>query len=76
LRCIILEGKGHASQNAVDHGRIPGVNLETVDFILTSDDLALLDQNTHRVVEQGAFEVMVGSSSEDIQLKGILEVKA
>ena len=31
-----------------------------MDFVLTPEDLALLDENMNRVVEPGAFEVMVG----------------
>ena len=33
---------------------------KTVSFTLTPDDLSLLDENMQRVVEPGAFEVMVG----------------
>jgi beta-glucosidase len=48
---------------------------KTVKFNLTPEDLSLLDLNMKEVVEPGVFEVMVGSSSEDIRLKGELEVK-
>jgi beta-glucosidase len=48
---------------------------KTVDFTLTPADLSLLDQNMNWVVEPGTFEIMVGSSSEDIRLKGIFDVK-
>jgi beta-glucosidase len=47
----------------------------TVEFTLTPDDLAFLDQRMRRVVEPGTFVVMVGSSSEDIRLQGEFEVK-
>jgi len=47
----------------------------TVEFTLTPDDLAFLDQRMRRVVEPGTFVVMVGSSSEDTRLRGEFELK-
>jgi len=47
---------------------------KTVSFTLTPEDLASYDINMNLVVEPGVFEVMVGSSSEDIRLKGKFEV--
>lgn len=42
---------------------------KTVTFTLHPDDLAILDKNMNWTVEPGKFEVMIGSSSEDIKLK-------
>lgn len=47
---------------------LPG-ETKTVQFTLHPDDLSLLDKNMHRVVEPGDFEILVGSSSEDIRAK-------
>jgi beta-glucosidase len=54
-------------------GLRPG-ETKTVTFTLTPDDLSLLDVNLHRVVEPGAFKVMIGHSSADIRLTGEFEV--
>lgn len=48
---------------------------KSVKFRLIHDDLALLDRNMKWVVEPGTFEVMVGSSSTDIKLKGEFSMK-
>src|SRR5690349_16776091 len=47
---------------------------KTVHFILTSEDLSLLDRQLQRVVEPGEFQVMIGRSSADIRLNGSFEV--
>jgi beta-glucosidase len=47
----------------------------TVSFELNSEHLSLLDRNMKRVVEPGAFEVMIGHSSKDIRLTGRFEVR-
>ena len=48
---------------------------KTVKFRLTPEHLSFLDKNLEPVVEPGMFDVMVGSSSEAIRLKGEFEVK-
>ena len=48
---------------------------KTVQFTLTPDDLALYDQSMVRRAEPGVFNVMLGSSSEQIRLRGSFEVK-
>jgi beta-glucosidase len=49
-------------------GLAPG-ETKTVKFTLHPDDLALLDKDMNWTVEPGKFQVMIGSSSEDIKLK-------
>ncbi|MCI0696735.1 fibronectin type III-like domain-contianing protein [candidate division KSB1 bacterium] len=49
---------------------------KTLTFALTPEQLSLLDQNMKTVIELGEFEVMVGSSPEDIRLRGSFEVGA
>jgi beta-glucosidase len=51
----------------------PG-EVKTVTFELTRDDLAFPDRKMNYIVEPGAIEVMIGSSSEKIRLRGSFEV--
>lgn len=48
---------------------------KTVTLTVPGDKLAFYDEKTHKfLVEPGAFEVLVGSSSEDIRLKDTFDV--
>jgi beta-glucosidase len=47
---------------------------KNVTLTLTPEDLQLLDRDMHWRVVPGDFEIMVGKSSEDLPLKGVLKV--
>lgn len=47
---------------------------KTVSFVLTPEDLVLINRNMERMVEPGTFKVFVGSSSEDVRLEGGFEI--
>ena len=47
-----------------------------VDFAIGPDDLAFYDRDMKRIVEPGAFELMIGASSADIRQRATLEVTA
>ena len=46
----------------------------TISFILTHDELKMLDKYLDWIVEPGEFDILLGSSSEDIRLKGTLQI--
>ena len=47
-----------------------------VTFTLPGDQLAFYDVRTHAFkVQPGTFDILVGSSSADIRLQGVIEVK-
>jgi beta-glucosidase len=48
---------------------------QLVLFELGRDDLSLLDGDLRRVVECHPVSIMVGSSSRDIRLRGLLDMK-
>ena len=45
-----------------------------IEFILTEKELSFLDNRMKPVLEPGTFEIMLGSSSEDIRLKGKFKI--
>ena len=45
-----------------------------VEFEIKPEDLSMYDRNMNRIVEPGIFEVMIGSSSQKIHLKGSFEI--
>ncbi|MGQ9479243.1 MAG: glycoside hydrolase family 3 N-terminal domain-containing protein [Thermoproteota archaeon] len=47
---------------------------KTVSFTLNPDDFAYYDSVMRRFVEPGEFEIMIGSSSENIRLKTIIKI--
>ncbi|MDV7139183.1 glycoside hydrolase family 3 C-terminal domain-containing protein [Maribacter sp. TH_r10] len=46
-----------------------------ITFELDPEKLSMLDKDLNRVVESGDFRIMIGASSKDIRLRGILNVK-
>jgi beta-glucosidase len=48
---------------------------KTLEFILNHDNLAIYDRNMNYIVEPGTFEVMIGSSSKDIRVKGKFDIQ-
>lgn len=52
---------------------LPGESKE-VTFTILPRDLQLLNADNHWVVEPGTFTIMIGASSADIRLKGVVEV--
>jgi beta-glucosidase len=46
----------------------------TVSFVLGFDDFAYLDRKLKPVLEPGHFDLMIGSSSADIRLRGSVKL--
>ena len=53
---------------------LPGES-KKVSFVVTPAVLTALDKDLHPVVEKGTYELMVGASSRDLRLKGLLSVR-
>jgi len=53
---------------------IPAGQQVDVVFNVTDQDLSMLNQEMHRVVEAGDFRLMIGRSSKDIRLKKTLSI--
>lgn len=47
-----------------------------ITFALSAEDLALTDSRLKRIVEPGAFRLLIGASSDDIRLQGNIEVSS
>ncbi len=45
-----------------------------VRFLITPESLIMTDLSLQRIIEPGDFRIMIGSSSRDIRLKGVLSV--
>ncbi|MFC1725401.1 glycoside hydrolase family 3 C-terminal domain-containing protein, partial [candidate division KSB1 bacterium] len=52
---------------------LPG-EIKEITMEITPEILSMLDKNLNWVVEPGDFSIMIGSSSRDIRLRGILKV--
>lgn len=48
---------------------------KTVEFELSRDDFSLFNNNMEFILEPGEFEIMLGSSSEDIRLKKMVNIE-
>lgn len=48
---------------------------QTIRFLLTAEDFSIIDKNLQHTVEPGDFSIMIGSSSNDIRLESVWNVK-
>ena len=48
---------------------------KVVSLELSENDFTLIDQQMKRIVEPGKFTIMIGSSSEDIKLKDVIDIE-
>jgi beta-glucosidase len=51
----------------------PGAS-QRVTFHLTADRLSMLNEALKEVTEPGTFRVMIGGSSKDIRLRGVIDL--
>lgn len=51
----------------------PG-EVKEVSFVINPESLSMFDKDIKRVVEPGDFRIMIGASSKDIRLRGILRI--
>ena len=65
----VLELKGFQRVH-LQKGEIKELNFEISPELLT-----MLDENMNSMVEPGEFGIMIGASSNDIRLRGILNIK-
>lgn len=54
--------------------RLKAGESKTVEFELRRDAFELIDRDWNRVIEPGDFRIMVGASSEDIRLEGVVTI--
>lgn len=55
--------------------RLKSGKTKKVSFTITPEMLSMLDNNLNTIVEPGKFRIMIGASSIDIRLRGILNVE-
>lgn len=46
-----------------------------LSFVIDADDMSIVNREMKRVLEPGTFDVMIGASSEDIRLRGMVTVE-
>lgn len=59
---------------AFEKVRLKAGESRTVEFTLGFDELSIIGADMRRVLEKGKFDIMVGSSSQDIRQKGVLDL--
>lgn len=54
---------------------IPKGGEKKITFVISEDDLSIINRNMQKEVEPGNFTVMIGSSADDVRLKKQIEVE-
>lgn len=54
---------------------VPAGESKKIEFEITPDMLSMLNEQMQRVVEPGTFRIMIGTSANNIRLRGIIEVE-